>query len=91
MAKRKRKGGRRRPKPGIGQIAVGAATIADISGGRFLKNALTDAVRTSYTNQVQKSIPGPAGAVAAAIIFEYVRHEANKMHVNPSYGPVRLL
>ncbi len=90
MGKKKATRRRGRRKIGLGEVAVLAAAIAHVSGGRFLKNAVTDGIRNGTFWPVTRMTGDPiTGAAITVVGYSLARIEANKMGVNPQFGPFR--
>lgn len=89
MAKKKKGGGRKRPKPGLLEMLMYAAAGAEIMGGGMLKNPATDSLRRVIE---QTHLPkGPARAAALVILGKLIHTEANKANINPSLLMFRML
>ncbi len=92
MGKKKAVKRRGRRKIGLGEVAIIAAAIAHVSGGDHLKTVMTDRIRTALFNPMQGMTGDPITAAALTVIgYSLVRIEANKMGMNPAFGPFRAL
>lgn len=82
---------RRRPKPGLLEIAVLAAAVAEATGGAVLQNVATDRIRTDM-KAMKLDLGNRVGNAALWVILAKLLHtEANKASINPALGPVRML
>lgn len=81
---------KKRPKPGLLELAIMATAISEATGGAVLKNTATDRIRTDM-KAMKLDTGNRVGNAALWIVLAKLFHvETNKASLNPALGPLRM-